>query len=81
MPGASISATLRASITGAAEGLSKYFFATGLTKVLKGRENVLLWSYSRFELSPFLIYQGYVQGKYPLPSTRYKTRSISTIRR
>jgi len=72
MPDASISATLRASITGPAKGFIKRFFATGLTKVLRGSENVLLWSYSRFELSPFLIYQGYVQGKYPLPSTRYK---------
>jgi len=74
MPGATISDTLRASVTKPAKGLIKQFFATGLTRVLRGSENVVLWSYSRLELSPFLIYQGYVQGKYPLPSTQYKNQ-------
>jgi leucyl/phenylalanyl-tRNA--protein transferase len=74
MTGYSISAALRSSVTGPARDLIRQFFATGLTRVLKNRENVLLWSYSQFELSPFLIYQGYVQGKYPLPSTRHKNQ-------
>lgn len=72
MPINSISAPLRASITAPAKKFLEYFFSSGLTKVLRGRENVLLWSYSQFELSAFLIYQGYAQGKYPLPSTRYR---------
>lgn len=74
MSGTSISASLRASITAPAKGFLKYFFSSGLTRLLRGRENVLLWSYSQFELSPFLIYQGYAQGKYALPSTRYKNQ-------
>ena len=39
-----------------------------LTKVSGGKDNALLWSYSQFKLSPFLIVQGYCQGIYPLPN-------------
>lgn len=70
MTDTSISDSIRASVPEAAKDFIRNFFSSGLTRVLKGKENVLLWSYSQFELSPFLLYQGYVQGKYPLPSTQ-----------
>jgi leucyl/phenylalanyl-tRNA--protein transferase len=41
---------------------------SALTKVSGGKENALLWSYSQFKLSPYLIVQGYCQGMYPLPN-------------
>lgn len=74
MPGRPFPATLQTLITKPTKEFLKQFFSAGLTQVLRGKENVLLWSYSQFELSPFLIYQGYAQGKYPLPSTRYKNQ-------
>jgi len=45
----------------------KKTFYFGLAKVSGGRNNALLWSYGQFELSPFIILQGYMQGFYPLP--------------
>lgn len=74
MPGRPLPVTLRTLIVSPIKEFLKQFFSAGLTQVLRGKENVLLWSYSQFELSPFLIYQGYVQGKYPLPSTRHKNQ-------
>ncbi len=41
---------------------------SALTKVSGGKDNALLWSYSQFKLTPFLIVQGYCQGMYALPN-------------
>lgn len=42
-------------------------FLSALTKVSGGRDNALAWSYAQFELSPYIILQGYLQGTYPMP--------------
>lgn len=39
----------------------------GLTKVSGGKDKALSWSYTQFELSPYLFLQGYLQGSYPMP--------------
>ena len=41
---------------------------SALTKVSGGKDNALLWSYSQYKLTPYLIVQGYCQGMYPLPN-------------
>lgn len=66
--------TFRTSILRPTRELLIQFFSTGLNKVLKGKENVLLWSYSQFDLSPFMIYQGYTQGRYPLPHSSDRSK-------
>ena len=39
-----------------------------LTKASGGKNDALLWSYSQFELTPFLLLKGFLQGIYPLPN-------------
>lgn len=43
-------------------------FHMGLSKVSGGHNNALLWSFGQFELSPFILIQGFMQGFYPLPN-------------
>lgn len=65
---------VRAVGTRPAKEYLKRLLTISLTKLLRSKENLVLWSYGQLDLTPFLIYQGYAQGKYPLPSTRYKNR-------
>lgn len=46
--------------------LQEVFFSA-LTKVSGGKDNALSWSYAQFELSPYIILQGFLQGTYPMP--------------
>lgn len=39
-----------------------------LTKASGGKNDAFLWSYGQFELSPFLLLKGFLQGIYPLPN-------------
>lgn len=42
-------------------------FHSALTKVSGGPDNAISWSYAQYELSPYIILQGYLQGTYPMP--------------
>lgn len=42
-------------------------FLSALTKVSGGKDKALSWSYAQFELSPYIILQGFLQGTYPMP--------------
>ncbi|WP_316817438.1 leucyl/phenylalanyl-tRNA--protein transferase [Pedobacter nyackensis] len=42
-------------------------FHSALAKVSGGKEKALSWSYAQFELSPYVLLQGYLQGTYPMP--------------
>lgn len=52
------------------------FFQFGLTKVSGGKSNALLLSYGHFELTPFIIFQGFLQGSNLLPNLRGGKLSI-----
>lgn len=43
-------------------------FQFGLTKASGGTSNAMLWSYGHFELTPFIIFQGFLQGLNLLPN-------------
>nr|WP_068889319.1 leucyl/phenylalanyl-tRNA--protein transferase [Pedobacter panaciterrae] len=52
------------------------FFQFGLTKISGGKSNALLWSYGHFELTPFIIFQGFSQGSNLLPNLNGGTHHV-----
>lgn len=52
------------------------FFQSGLTKVSGGKSNALLLSYGHFELTPFIVFQGFLQGYNLLPNLQGGKHSI-----
>jgi len=49
------------------KGFLQQVFHTALTKVSGGKDKAISWSYSQYELSPYVILQGYLMGAYPMP--------------
>ncbi|WP_449440422.1 leucyl/phenylalanyl-tRNA--protein transferase [Pedobacter steynii] len=52
------------------------FFQFGLAKVSGGKSNALLLSYGHFELTPFIIFQGFLSGSNLLPNLNGGNLSI-----
>jgi leucyl/phenylalanyl-tRNA--protein transferase len=63
-----LSAIIPDNVRDQTKRLLQHMSHTALTKVSGGKDNALLWAYSQYKLSPFLIVQGYCQGMYPLPN-------------
>jgi leucyl/phenylalanyl-tRNA--protein transferase len=63
-----VAAVIPENFRQSAKRLLQRFFQFGLTKTSGGKINAMLWSYGHFELTPFIIFQGFSQGKNLLPN-------------
>ena len=54
------------------KGFLQKAFHTALAKVSGGKDKALSWSYSQYELSPYVLLQGYLMGAYPMPDMNGK---------
>ena len=67
-----LSAIIPENVRQPTKRMLQYLSHSTLSKVSGGKDNALLWSYSQFKLTPYLIVQGYCQGIYPLPNMNNK---------
>ena len=63
-----LSAVIPETVRQPTKRMLQHLSHTALAKVSGGKDNALLWSYSQFKLTPYLIVQGYCQGIYPIPN-------------
>lgn len=65
-----ISSVIPENVKNPTKRLLQQLFYTAFTKVSGGKNKALLWSYAQLELSPFILYQGYLLGTYPMPNMK-----------
>ena len=62
-----VSSIIPENVRKTTKGFLQQVFHSALTKVSGSHDNALSWSYSQYELSPYVILQGYLMGAYPMP--------------